>query len=358
MPSRQECDTAPGAEPRAAGSPAPGYYGNERPEVVKLVPAEGARILDVGCAGGAMGRALKQRGAREVVGIELMAEVAEQARPHLDAVHVLDVQRAELPYPDAYFDVMTFADVLEHLTDPAAVLRKLRRHLRDEGMIVCSIPNVRHESVALRLLVEGHWRYQDEGILDRTHLRFFTFEELAPFLRGAGFELHLPVTTVRTRPSPRIEALAGVVAQLGGDAEKFRIESTVFQYVFQARPLPADPWQGARAVRVLVVPGWDDPADCWSQALSAFCAGIGAADPITIGVVGPASGPPPDAFTQLAGRLRADLRLLTAPADEAAWQRLTGGARMFVATSDRPDLLARARAAGLELFDGRQMRGP
>lgn len=364
MPTSQEPDTAPAGRGPSA-SPAPGYYGNERPEVVQLVPAEGARILDVGCAGGAMGRALKQRGAREVVGIEVVPEVAAAARQHLDTVHVLDVQQAPLPYPDGHFDVITCADVLEHLVDPGQVLRQLRRYLRDDGLLVCSIPNVRHESVALRLLVEGRWRYEDYGILDRTHLRFYTLTEIRLLMREAGFSVQDPVSALRSEPSPYLDRTAALVQLLGGDVARFRDEATVIQYLFGATPvarrrsaLDGDPWQHARGLRVLVAPRWDDPGDHWQTALDSFCAAVSPSEPITVGVVAPPAGfdALPPGFIRLLATSPADLQVLPAPRDEADWTALTGGARVLVMTSDDHALMARGRRAGLEVIDGQRRK--
>src|SRR6185436_7844996 len=91
-----------------------------------------------------------------------------------------------LPLAPASLDCIVCADVLEHLRDPERALRLLLRYLAPDGLLVASIPNVRHASVLLPLLVEGRFRYQDEGILDRTHLRFFTLHEIVELLTRAG----------------------------------------------------------------------------------------------------------------------------------------------------------------------------
>jgi 2-polyprenyl-3-methyl-5-hydroxy-6-metoxy-1,4-benzoquinol methylase len=234
------------AEPsRVSPAPLPAYYQCSRPEVVARARPAGLRVLDVGCAAGAMGAAMLAAGAAEVAGIEVHPPAAALARRRLSAVHGFDLDRSpELPYPDGYFDVITFADVLEHLRHPAAALRHLRRWLSDSGRIVCSIPNVRHASVLLPLLVEGRWDYLDAGILDRTHLRFFTIDSMLRLLREAGFEPEGPADAVASPPLPAIEQVAALVGALGGDPIRFRQESQVVQVVLSARPAEA---RGVRA---------------------------------------------------------------------------------------------------------------
>jgi 2-polyprenyl-3-methyl-5-hydroxy-6-metoxy-1,4-benzoquinol methylase len=213
------------------------YHRYPRPEVVNLVEPAGRSILDVGCAAGAMGELMLKLGAREVVGVELHPEAAAEARARLGAVHEVDLEHfVDLPYADGYFDRMTFADVLEHLRDPGALLRRLRRYLADDGYIVCSIPNVRHESVLLPLLVDGSFTYVDEGILDRTHVRFFTAVEIAPFLKASGFAIFGTLNVSRTSPSPLLESVADLVKRVGGDDRRFREEATILQYIVKAKP--------------------------------------------------------------------------------------------------------------------------
>jgi 2-polyprenyl-3-methyl-5-hydroxy-6-metoxy-1,4-benzoquinol methylase len=218
-------------------APAAAYHHYPRPEVVSLVEPAGRSILDIGCAAGAMGELMLKQGAREVVGVELHAEAAAEARGRLTAVHEIDLEHiADLPYADRHFDRMTFADVLEHLRDPAAVLRRLRRYLADDGYIVCSLPNVRHESVLLPLLVNGTFTYVDEGILDRTHLRFFTAFEIARFLEGCGFAIFGTANVNRSPPTPFLDSVAELVNRCGGDARRFREEATIIQYIVKAKP--------------------------------------------------------------------------------------------------------------------------
>jgi SAM-dependent methyltransferase len=165
-----------------------GYYDEPRPEVSSLVPPGARFVIDVGCGSGALGRALKaKRPEVEVRGVELVAAQAAIARGCLDDVHL---GGAEEPLPGHWPapDCVIFADVLEHLTDPWQVVRQYRALLRPGGSVVASIPNVANRLV-LGGLLRHRWDYAAFGILDRTHLRFFTRETAIELFQNAGFRV-------------------------------------------------------------------------------------------------------------------------------------------------------------------------
>lgn len=162
------------------------YYGHSRDDVCALVPDDARRVLDFGCGGGGLGRTLKRaRPGIEVRGVEPVADQAERARRVLDDVCV---GGAEGPLPAGWPrpDCIVFADVLEHLVDPWAAVRRARELLAPGGSLVVSIPNVRHHSVLADLL-RGRFDYRDAGVLDRTHLRFFTAATARELCERAGF---------------------------------------------------------------------------------------------------------------------------------------------------------------------------
>ncbi|MCH8156587.1 MAG: glycosyltransferase, partial [Nitrospinae bacterium] len=168
--------------------PMPDYYKNVRHDVLHLVPGDAACILEVGCAAGFTGRELKKRQGVFVAGVELDLRAANEARKVLDDVVHGDIESVDLPYAEKSFDCILFADVLEHLVDPLAVLKKTAKLLKPGGTVVASLPNVQYFGL-VHQLIEGNWTYQDEGILDRTHLRFFTFREMEKMFAEAGFEI-------------------------------------------------------------------------------------------------------------------------------------------------------------------------
>ena len=165
-----------------------GYYRNARPDLAMFVSPSARRVLDVGCGGGDFGRLLKSRGVKEVHGIESVERACEIARKTLDGAVLGSIEDMELPYEDGYFDCITFGDVLEHLVEPAAALRKVARVLADDGFILMSIPNARFYAV-VGMLGNGRWQYADSGIMDRTHLRFFTAYEMRELVKDAGLEV-------------------------------------------------------------------------------------------------------------------------------------------------------------------------
>lgn len=156
----------------------PDYFRLVRFDLIdELLPGPN-RVLEVGCAEGYTGAELNRRGcASEVVGIELNSKAASQARKQLD--HVICGDLESLPLNESFmepgsFDYIIIGDVLEHLRDPWKQLVRLSTCIKPQGRIVASIPNVRHWSVLLPLCLRGEWTYCSHGILDSTHLRFFT----------------------------------------------------------------------------------------------------------------------------------------------------------------------------------------
>jgi O-antigen biosynthesis protein len=165
-----------------------GYYTNTRPEVVELVPKSSRFVVDVGCGAGGLGHALKQSiPGVQVRGVEPVASQAELARRVLDDVllgNAEDPLPADWPRPDC----IILADVLEHLVEPWTVLRGYRELIQPGGTCVASIPNVANREILLGLL-NHRWDYAEHGLLDRTHLRFFTRETAIELFEGAGFTI-------------------------------------------------------------------------------------------------------------------------------------------------------------------------
>jgi 2-polyprenyl-3-methyl-5-hydroxy-6-metoxy-1,4-benzoquinol methylase len=215
------------------------YYTGDRPDIRLNIPVSARRVLDVGCGAGTLGAVLKEETGAAVVGIEVFEEAADIAQTRLDAVLRLDLQRLEsLPYPDGYFDAMTFGDVLEHMHDPHGLLRTLRRYLADDGTIVCSIPNLKHWSVLFQLIVRDRFTYADKGLLDRTHVHFFTLEEIGELLDATGFQVTAMQANRVEECPPEVATLAQFAAQFGADADDVLQRLNAYQYVVTARPRP------------------------------------------------------------------------------------------------------------------------
>jgi 2-polyprenyl-3-methyl-5-hydroxy-6-metoxy-1,4-benzoquinol methylase len=213
------------------------YYQGSREDLRALVPDRARRVLDVGCGAGALGAALRAERGIEVAGIEFFADAAEIAARRLDHLVVANLDEVdELPFDEGSFDAMTFGDVLEHLRDPHRLLRVLRRYLAPGGVIACSIPNVKHWSVVVPLLVGDRWAYTDSGLLDRTHVHLFTLEEIGVMLDETGYEA-IDVRPVHVPGPPPVAALARYAAGLGADALEVEARLNAYQYLVAARPL-------------------------------------------------------------------------------------------------------------------------
>ena len=169
------------------------YYKCDRPELATHVLAGANRVLDLGCAEGLLGLSLKQQGlAVEVVGIELFEQAAKVAEARLDRVICGDIEMLDwdgLELAKGSFDCILCGDVLEHLRDPWRVLAWLASLLKPEGRLIASLPNVRHWSVVFPLLLQGKWEYRGHGILDRTHLRFFTRKTAIQMFKDCGLRV-------------------------------------------------------------------------------------------------------------------------------------------------------------------------
>lgn len=165
------------------------YYEHPRYEVIQHIPLRTRRLLDVGCGAGILGATLKKEFKEmEITGVEMVEDACRKAQRVLDHVVQGNIETMELPFAEGYFDSIVCADVLEHLLHPEDVLKKLARYLEREGVIVISLPNVQyHEVVAM--LVSGAWTYMNAGILDSTHVRFFTRQTAMDMVREAGLEV-------------------------------------------------------------------------------------------------------------------------------------------------------------------------
>ena len=208
--------------------------------VVRLV-GSGKRVLELGCATGHMSRVLQERGC-QIVAIEMDALAADRASAYCERVIIGDLDQMNLDRElgDDLFDVVVAADVLEHLKYPAAALRGVKNFLKPEGYVVVSLPNVAHLSIRLAILA-GRFPYAETGLLDRTHLRFFTRESAEKLFDDAGFAIghfqampHVPPDPARFEvpynpgafPAPLIETLTS-------DPEAW-----TYQFAVLAYPLP------------------------------------------------------------------------------------------------------------------------
>jgi 2-polyprenyl-3-methyl-5-hydroxy-6-metoxy-1,4-benzoquinol methylase len=202
-------------------------YANERDDVAALVPPGATAVLDIGCSVGMLGQALRRRG-HTVTGIESNVDFAEQARTRLDRVISADVEelaRAGAAVGGPY-DCVVMADVLEHLRDPWTVTSWSSGLLRDGGSVVISVPNVRHLRLVRQVLLGARWPYDEVGIFDRTHLRWFGRQNLDGLLADTGLVITELRRTyaLRANPAAHSNRLARLLGDFGTLQFVFRAE--------------------------------------------------------------------------------------------------------------------------------------
>lgn len=204
------------------------------------VPLDAKLVVDVGCGAGALARAIRRRNpATQVIGIERDPGLAAQARLGMNEVLEIDLDREELPLAHGSVDCLVYGDVLEHLTDPWNVLQRHLPALTEDGVLLICVPNVGHWSFIERL-IRGQWRYEEMGLFDRTHLRWFTEATMREALQQAG------LTVVEVLPRVfNIEAfhqhasrIEPALKQMGVDPTAYVRRAAPLQFVWRATRQP------------------------------------------------------------------------------------------------------------------------
>ncbi len=212
-------------------------------QIVRRVPRY-AQVLELGCGDGSMSRLLRERCEAHIIGIDHNPDIVWQAQRYCDYVftedlddpHSLDALEGEK------FDVITLVDVLEHLQHPEALLQRLKPLLLDEGQILISIPNIAHSSVRLELL-NGRFDYESAGILDATHLKFFTAESVQTLLADAGFTVNDIDYTWHDLPDEvitRYLKAAGLEPTPAALAKFHEPEAVAYQFIISSSPLVSE----------------------------------------------------------------------------------------------------------------------
>jgi SAM-dependent methyltransferase len=201
--------TAPTHLDRAYDAKTVQYFANARRDLVDPLPVNrDLRVLELGCGAGATGAlALREGKCGAWVGIERHGPAADEAARNLTGVIAGDVDGLDIPYAEASFDLLVMGEVLEHLPDPESTLKRLARFVRPGGEVVATTPNIGHWRIVASLIA-GRFDYAAEGVMDRTHLRWFTPRSLKRAFEQAG------VQDVRVRPYGWTEASVALGAAL------------------------------------------------------------------------------------------------------------------------------------------------
>lgn len=199
-----------------------GYFEQPRSALLDLCGPYGfARALEVGCGGGANLAELKRRQpACRTTGIEPHPQAARCAADRADEVAVRSVFDCE--FPPATFDLLILSHVLEHFARPDLVLQKVLPWLAADGRVLVALPNVRHVSVLRELVLQGDFRYRSSGLMDHTHLRWFTRRSAERLLREQGLVLERVAPEIQGRKSLALQALSlGMATEFAAFAFNF-----------------------------------------------------------------------------------------------------------------------------------------
>jgi SAM-dependent methyltransferase len=215
------------------------YYDWVNENLLDLIPRDARLVVEIGCAGGAMGHRYKLANPQaRYIGVEYHHEAARIAAYRLDHVVAGDAEQLDaeaIGIAPGTVDCLIYGDVLEHLSDPWTVLRRQAAWLRPGGMALACIPNVQHWSVLMELL-QGKWEYRPHGLLDRTHLHFFTLDSIRDLFVAAGLQPATALARMATEPisADLQQLLAPVLRWLQVDAGAFAAQASAYQYLVQA----------------------------------------------------------------------------------------------------------------------------
>jgi 2-polyprenyl-3-methyl-5-hydroxy-6-metoxy-1,4-benzoquinol methylase len=165
------------------------YFQATRDEMLKYIPKNVQTTLEFGCGCGGFFKVLREKLDVETWGVEIDKESAQKAQTEMQKIINLDAIEALKEIPENYFDCVILFDVLEHLVNPYYLLDALKINLTKDGVIVASIPNVRYYRNLINFAIKGNWDYKDHGILDKTHLRFFTRNSIIKMFNQLNFEI-------------------------------------------------------------------------------------------------------------------------------------------------------------------------
>ena len=218
-------------------TPAHEYH---NPDLLKIIPLSSKYIVEVGCSSGALAREFKKLNLHaHYIGIELDEGYANLAKRYCDKVYQSNIENMDEALWDtlSQADCWIFGDTLEHFQNPWTVLQKIRSFIAPNGVIACCIPNAQHWSLQVKLNI-GEFRYEESGLLDKTHLRWFTRKTLIELFSDTGFhilEIHPRIFNEPGRDR-FLALLKGIAEKAGVNADEAINDALPMQYIVLAKP--------------------------------------------------------------------------------------------------------------------------
>lgn len=209
-------------------------------DLLALMPAQAQRVVEVGCMHGALAAAYRARHPETFyTGIDIVPEYAAVAQRHCQRALAGDIESFSDDTWASLFpsDCWVFGDCLEHLRDPWRIVRRIRLGIAPQGCLVACVPNAQHWSVQMRLAT-GLFRYEDSGLLDRTHVRWFTRVTLVEMFQQAGWRVErgLSRRLPQAAPPALMEGIRQIARASGANPDQAAEDATVFQYLFKVVP--------------------------------------------------------------------------------------------------------------------------
>lgn len=216
-------------------------HDNHNPDLLRLIPPTVKKVIEIGCSSGALAREFKKQ-SNDVnwIGVEIDASYAELAKRHCDKTLVANIDDCGESFYKEFTDrdCWIFGDTLEHFKNPWSVLRNIRSVISSNGSVVACIPNAQHWSLIIRLAI-GDFRYEDSGLLDRTHLRWFTRQTMIELFESQGFRIAEGLPRVFDEPNRDkfLPSIAEIAKNCGIEPELVVNDTIPLQYVVRAVPV-------------------------------------------------------------------------------------------------------------------------
>jgi hypothetical protein len=216
-------------------------HDQHNPDLLAIIPKDATTIVEVGCSSGALAREYKKTNRDcHYIGLEIVSEYAKLAERYCDSVVVLDIESVDEDFLRNKFNnsnCWIFGDALEHLRDPWLLLSRIRKIIPMQGSVVACIPNAQHWSVQSRLC-SGLFRYENSGLLDKTHLRWFTRLTIIDLFQSTGFRIVEGFPRIFDEPNRDkvLPAIRHMAQSIGVDPEVAINDAIPLQYVLRAVP--------------------------------------------------------------------------------------------------------------------------